>query len=362
MPWKAFALASSTALLLFPALAAEPSLIDTFAIAGWDGKAYANDRGEFTHCLVSAGYKSGIRLMFLMTEKYELFVRLGDDRWDLPKGEDFTVRASVDGRDLGSFDAYALSAIGIQMSLGNALGILDLLKRGERLEIQAARGTFGFKLVGTAKSLATLRACVDHHGKRVAVTANPFSSGPTASAPAADANPFAVRSTSQASPARDPRDGKSDLSAGTLKDQNIAAAILEKAGFEGFEFVDTSQDPHLLARWKGRDYYGNIKTLKSQEPPTKVLVEMMSLAAKDCRGGFTSATRTVDILPGIEAHEGIGRCGDADDWVYSAVVARDVEQDSPLLAIQSWVRNPASPLVKEAATRIGSAYRALLLR
>ncbi len=104
-----------TALCAFsgPALS-ETSVLDRFQVAGWNGEVYADQRGEFSHCIVTAGYNSGIELMFVLDRGSKFRVRLFDPRWELPRHEAFPVDVSIDGRDLGRLDAVAISVAAIE--------------------------------------------------------------------------------------------------------------------------------------------------------------------------------------------------------------------------------------------------------
>src|SRR3546814_19227730 len=83
-------LAIALAVIATP-LRAENQQIWSFDTAGWEGGAYQSPDGRFSHCSISAGYKSGISLAFSITGSYGLHIVLGKADWQLPAGGPYHV-------------------------------------------------------------------------------------------------------------------------------------------------------------------------------------------------------------------------------------------------------------------------------
>src|SRR3546814_18265162 len=78
-------LAIALAVIATP-LRAENQQIWSFDTAGWEGGAYQSTDGRFSHCSISAGYKSGISLAL--------------DRKTGGPGKSVSVRVDIGGRRL----------------------------------------------------------------------------------------------------------------------------------------------------------------------------------------------------------------------------------------------------------------------
>lgn len=81
--------------------AAGPSLppiggekIETIEVPGWEGGAYADESGTFTHCGISAEYQNGTDLGFARTADNSLILAFARADWSLQSGEWSPIRYS----------------------------------------------------------------------------------------------------------------------------------------------------------------------------------------------------------------------------------------------------------------------------
>ena len=102
--------------LAFPADARGP--YGSITVAGWSGGAYTNDStGEFSNCIASAPYKSGITFGVLVTKTLNWALAFTHRSWSLSQGQKFPIVLSFDGRKTFNVDgvAFATNMVIVQM-------------------------------------------------------------------------------------------------------------------------------------------------------------------------------------------------------------------------------------------------------
>lgn len=130
------------------------------SVAGWRGGSYNKKDGRFSHCVVSAKYRRGDRLLFSINSKYIFSIGIADNRWNLRKGARYPVRLQVDRRRPFERTAIAVSSRQLVIVINDRVTFFRMVKRGRRLFIDANGLERGYKLTGTSRALnATLR-CV----------------------------------------------------------------------------------------------------------------------------------------------------------------------------------------------------------
>lgn len=156
--------------------------IDT---GGWTGGAQGDDdSGVFTHCAVSRPYGNGLTLALLMSPRYELNIGLLNPAWNL-QAEESEESASetepqvdptadeeeedqppvalvtVDGVYEREFPARPVSDSIVMVTTGVDDQLVELLMRGNNLDVATEHGNYRFALTGTFNSIAALRGCID---------------------------------------------------------------------------------------------------------------------------------------------------------------------------------------------------------
>ena len=83
-------------------------------VAGWSGGAYTDDRtGEFSNCIASANYKSGINFGVLVTKNITWALAFSHPSWSLTTGQKFPIVLSFDGRSTFNVIGVAMAAAGV---------------------------------------------------------------------------------------------------------------------------------------------------------------------------------------------------------------------------------------------------------
>lgn len=130
-------------------------------VSGWKGGSYnSKSTGRFSHCVVSAKYKRGDRLLMSINRKYVFSLGVADNRWDLRKGAKYSVTLRVDRRRRFVRTAIAVSSRQLVVRINDRATFFKMVKSGRTLWIDANGLNRGYSLRGTSRALnATLR-CV----------------------------------------------------------------------------------------------------------------------------------------------------------------------------------------------------------
>jgi hypothetical protein len=131
-----------------------------FSSGDWTGGVIKDDDGNFSHCYVTAQYESGFYFGIGLTGDYAINLVLSHQEWELPLGETHIVSLSIDGKNLGLFEAYSVDRKGLRIEIGNQQYIYKRLRFGRRLVVSAQKQDFYFSLKGTNKALTKVRECV----------------------------------------------------------------------------------------------------------------------------------------------------------------------------------------------------------
>jgi len=159
-----------------PAAARGP--INPIRIGNWVGGSFTNDQtGQFSHCVVTAHYGSGVDMHVSVTAGGEWLLGFSHPNWSLIVGKSMPVDLTFDGS--GPVRVYALPKTRQFAVIGMPIdGELIRAFRAAQIMTAYAEGSrFQFKLTGTSRMLPALVDCVRNRG-----------GGDTAVAPAPPAN------------------------------------------------------------------------------------------------------------------------------------------------------------------------------
>src|ERR1700747_2145581 len=79
-------------------------------VAGWSGGGYTDDNtGQFSNCIASANYKSGINFGVLVSHTFNWVLAFSHPNWNLAKGQKFLIVLSFDGRNSFNVDGVVVS-------------------------------------------------------------------------------------------------------------------------------------------------------------------------------------------------------------------------------------------------------------
>lgn len=153
------ALVALFCLAALPASAAGP--FGKIVVGNWTGGAFTSDRtGAFSHCAVSARYKSGVTMLTSVTADFAWILGFTKPDWKLRTGETLNLRLTFDrGRTIdvvASVKAPTLVTIGMPAQSE----LIEAFRRGRFLELVANDARFTFALTSTGEMLPALVECV----------------------------------------------------------------------------------------------------------------------------------------------------------------------------------------------------------
>lgn len=181
-----------------------------FKQGNWNGKVrYSDKTGKFSNCTMSARYKSGFTLTFIITGKFNWGIGLIKPGLNLTKGVSIPVDLFVDGRSVQSSNAKVLSPSFVLVPLKNSTNVVRAIRNGRVLTITTGSTRARFNLNSTRRAVSRLASCVKNYRNTTQnaalnaggpangrTTANgPTAGGPTTGGPAAG-GPTTPRSSS----------------------------------------------------------------------------------------------------------------------------------------------------------------------
>jgi len=179
-------------------------------IGNWQGGAFSNDQnGTFSHCAASARYKSGITLVFSVSNNRVWSMGFSSSTWNLNRGSSYPVRYWVDNGEVLNGTAYAKTDKLAQVILPANSSLFGAFRYGQMLRVAAEQQTLAFRLTDTSELLNALLQCSRDYGNYRAGGGNPFGGGGSSGssnpfgggAAPAPANPFGGGNAPRPAPA-----------------------------------------------------------------------------------------------------------------------------------------------------------------
>ncbi len=162
MKLRNLASAAVAAMLIAPAMSGAATIQST-TIGNWLLGAYSNDgTGQFSHCAMSASYRSGIYMLFSLNRNFQWSLGFADPAWRLNKGVALQVGMTIDGRTPILEQATAIDAHQVEIPLPANTYLFDRFRHGLQLRVNAVGQDYFFNLNGTSRGLAELALCTDH--------------------------------------------------------------------------------------------------------------------------------------------------------------------------------------------------------
>ena len=296
------------------------------ATGAWKGGSYNNKTtGAFSHCVVSAKYKRGDRLLLSINRKYVFSVGVADARWNLRQGSRYPVTMQVDRRAPINRTALAVSPNQLVITINDRVTFYRMVKAGRTLRIRANGLNRGYSLRGTSRALNAILRCVKRKNRYANVDAPrapvdqprapvdqpraPIDQPRAVDTPSGN-DPFGTDEPRTANPtntdaptrvANLPPKQKPRVASG-VSDQKaliFAVNILSEAGISGYKFLENN--PFKSAGYQVAWQYSKGKrgALATYANRRKDFVDtqtstILGSDAKNCKGKFVSGFRKSD--------------------------------------------------------------------
>jgi hypothetical protein len=279
--------------------------------AGWSGGAYTDDKtGEFTSCIASASYKSGIVFGVVANKAYGWALAFIHPSWSLTPGQKFPIVLSFDGRNSFNVEGAVLSASMVAVPMPNDSSLIKSFRAARTMSAFAQGNLFQFNLNGTSVLMPALVNCVKTINTRGLAAATNFMPQPAANAAPRQAPPT---SASSLQPSR-PQEGSAELQ---LEAMQIASNFILKAALSHPSIVSRAETPVWLVSagvaWKADNATGLVRIVPPQANVTglDVAATIIGNDARDCKGKFISA-RNSELVDSAVVFRGMSSCEDSE--------------------------------------------------
>lgn len=363
LPVMALVAASAMA----PIQNAEAARYKKLKIGAWEGGIYINDKtGEFSHCAVSANYKSGITLLFSVTRSYNWQVGFSKKSWNLTIGNKYPVRYQVDRRKILNGTARAATKNLAIIKLPASSNLFNQMRRGRVLKVKAGKDLLKFNLTGTNRMLSKLLNCSKRNNRLVvnqsfsatgqANTNRSNSSNPFESGTPQRRNTPAKRRVTGISP--EIRDEAIEWFNQTLATSDETYRVVKNQGS-----TRKLYDKYPII-WRVGEKSGIIGTLRifTRTSPGKMENNVLANEARKCKGDFASRFLKDDLNSSIPVSRLLTTClqKSGKQWnVYYAITKRD-EGGTYLVTLLS--SKASADAVLQSGERIAGAMQTVSSR
>jgi len=284
------------ALLAFPALAAGPYA--KFSVGNWSGGAFTNNQtGAFSHCAVSASYKSGVSMHASLNGNYGWNLGFSNRAWGLTPGAEVPMEMVFDRNDTVRINAKAAQPQLVVVTMPANSDIVRAFRGAEFLEATMLGARYTFRLTSTADIMPALLDCVKANaGVKVA---------PGTPAPAQGSG----TTTAAADPAIQ------------LEAVTLATNFLLKTQLPDSKVLSGPDAPAGIggngAGWRAKGATGVVRVLANPTVKDVDVAAAVSAAdARNCQGRFASG-RTTDTVEGGSVLRGFSSCENGGNARYS---------------------------------------------
>lgn len=274
-------------------------------VSGWKGGSYNSQKtGRFSHCVVSAKYKRGDKLLLSINRKFVFSLGIADSRWNLRKGAKYDVTLQVDRRQRFKRTAVAVTSRQLVIPINSRAAFFRMMRRGRTLYINANGLNRGYSLRGTRRALnATLR-CVKNKMRYASRDEN-FDEPRSFDQPRPSGQPRANNPVQNDQPVAQPRKvasaPTSRVGRGVSNQKAIIHTInlLSEAGISGYKLLEDNpfKKAGYQVAWryaKGRR--GALATFSNRKKNfvDTQTAKILGNDAKICKGQFASGFRKSD--------------------------------------------------------------------
>lgn len=280
-------------------------------VAGWAGGAYTNDKtGEFTDCIATADYQSGINFGVIVSRTMMWGLAFSHPNWSLAQGQKFPIVLSFDGRNSFNVDGVIIRANTVLVPMPDNSALIKSFRAAKTMSAFAQGSLFQFKLDGTSILLAALVSCVKTVNSGGIAAAGDFTAPLLAAKTAKQTLPPTAASSLQPGI---PQEGSAEYQ---LEAMQIASNFILKASLVRPSILSRSETPASVAStgaaWKSDNATGFVRIILPQPNVSglDVAAAIVGNDAKDCKGKFASA-RNSELVDSEVVFRGMSACEDS---------------------------------------------------
>lgn len=284
-----------------PSVSAEIIRGTSFGYGNWEGAAYTNDQtGAFSHCVVSARYRSGDTLFLSVTEGATVVIGVSNPALRLREGESFPVVIRIDSRRPFVARANAIGGDFVKLEIQDFERALNAVQRGLTMRVDGDNFSGVYSLRGTKRALdQALQCAVDN--MRYAERTN---SGQPAQQSAVDETHLYQLATQMIA------------SVGAQDFRYLTKHQVDELGFSGGVFWVSEQ----------LDIIGGTMALAAPGSLRETDASDLSFMNQMCRGDFASHARQIETGR-LEQRELTGYCVEGEERSQFVAVKTKYGQD-----------------------------------
>jgi hypothetical protein len=183
----------------------------SISVAGWSGGAYTDDKtGQFSNCIASASYKSGINFGVLVNKSYGWALAFTHPSWSLAPGQKFPIVLSFDGRNTFNVDGIGTGSTVIVLMPDDS-ALIKSFRAARAMSAFAQGKLFQFNLNGTSVLIPALVTCVKAINAGGIAAATNFTAGLPANSTPRLVGPTAPPTTASSLEPTRPQEGSAEL-------------------------------------------------------------------------------------------------------------------------------------------------------
>ena len=282
----------------------------SISVAGWSGGAFTDDNtGEFSNCVASAPYRSGITFGVLVTKALGWTLAFTHPSWTLSKGNRFPIVLSFDGRNTFNVDGVAVAVATVMVPMPDDSALIKSFRAAHTMSAFAQRNLFQFDLKGTSILLPSLVNCVTMMNARGIAAATNFTVA--LNGPPKQATQQSSPTTASSLQPNRPQEGSAEFQ---LEAMQIASNfILKASNLTHPSILNRSETPISVAStgaaWKADNATGFVRIIPPQQNVAglDVAAAIVGNDARECKGKFASA-RNSELIDSEVVFRGMSSC------------------------------------------------------
>ena len=272
--------------------------ISPVKVGNWQGGSYTDDStGLFSHCAVSASYKSGIIFSVAISKDGSWRFGFINNVWHQTVGQNMPVDLTFDGRGPYHVYARAIQPNFVVVEMPSTSETVRLFRNAVQMNAFTSGQLFSFALTDTSVMIPALIQCVRNNGVSTASAPPPVVASP---------GPPPHDATNTSAPASDLHDEAIELATNFVLNAKLDSPKILSRHDTPVEYAPYGAD------WRATGALGSVRIIVGG-PDTKgidVAAEVVAADARECKGKFASA-RSSEMVDSEVMFRGFSSCEDS---------------------------------------------------
>lgn len=281
-------------------------------VGSWSGGAFTDDAtGQFSSCIASAQYKSGINVGVVVTSGYAWGLGFLRQNWRMQVGQTFPIILTFDGKSPFNVTGRAIAYNHVLVPMPDNSELITQFRKARRMSAFAQGQLFQFDLDDTSILIPSLVNCVRSVNARGIAAAGDFT---------IQRSQKLVVETKPAVPAGSslsPENAPAVPPEYQVEAIEIASNFLIRSQLQNPLVVPRAETPIELASygaaWKSDEALGFVRIIPApgDVKGLDVAATVIGNDAKACKGTFASG-RMSELVDSDVVFRGVAKCDDSD--------------------------------------------------